>query len=340
MNRPRIISGIKPSNSLTIGNYLGAIKHWIPRQDSAECLYCVVDMHAITVPQDPAHLRRQSYELVAAYLACGLDPQKNTIFIQSHVRQHAEIAWILGCFTPLGWLNRMTQFKDKAGKKKDQASAGLYTYPVLMAGDILLYNADEVPVGDDQKQHVELTRDIAQSINHRFDAPLLKVPQPVIPKTGARIMSLRDGSKKMSKSDSSDYASIFLLDDADTIAQKIRKAKTDPQPLPETEAGLEDRPEAKNLVTILAALEDKSIDEILSVHGGKNFSEFKPILSEAVITTMSPIRQEMIRLLDDVSELDTLLAKGAAQASAIAEDTLARLKNAIGFLPRLQEDMK
>ena len=337
MSKPRILSGIKPSNSLTLGNYLGALKHWIPQQDIAECLYCVVDLHAITVPQDPVHLRTQSYELVAAYMACGLDPQKSTLFIQSHVHAHAEMAWILGCLTPLGWLNRMTQFKDKAGKKKDQASAGLYTYPVLMAGDILLYDADEVPVGDDQKQHVELTRDIAQSINHRFGKELLKLPEPVIPKTGARIMSLRDGTKKMSKSDDSDYASIFLLDDSDAVSQKIRKAKTDPEPLPSEAAGLEDRPEAKNLVTIMAALAGTSLDDVLSEYGGKNFSEFKPVLAEAVVETLAPIRSEMVRLLADTGELDKILAKGAHDATAIANRTIQRLKEAVGFLPQLQK---
>lgn len=329
----RILSGIQPTNTLNLGNYLGAVKNWVAMQHEHDALYCVVDMHAITVPQDPKELNHSSYEAVAAYIASGIDPEKSTIFIQSHVPAHAELGWLLQCHTPMGWLNRMTQFKDKAGKNKDKSMVGLYTYPVLMAADILVYHATHVPVGHDQKQHVELTRDIAISFNKRYGVDYFTVPEPVIPKTGARIMSLRDGTKKMSKSDPSDMSRINLMDDVDLIAKKIRKSKSDSEPLPDSIDGLVDRPEAKNLVTIYAALSGTDAQSVLNEFAGKGFGNFKPALADVVVNAMAPISTKMHELLDDKAELDRILAKGRERASAIADKTVADVKEILGFVP-------
>ena len=330
----RILSGIQPTNNLTIGNYLGAIKNWIPMQDepNSEALFCIVDLHAITTPQDPESLRNATQTVAAAYLASGIDPKKSHIFIQSHVRQHTELAWILGCSTPMGWLNRMTQFKDKAGKHRDKAGLGLYGYPTLMAADILLYDTTHVPVGDDQKQHVELTRDIAQSINSRFEKDVLVLPEPVIKGDAKRIMSLRDGTKKMSKSDPSDFSRIHLTDSNDEIAQKIKKAKTDPNPLPESLDDLQDRPEAKNLLTIYAAMMNQTPDQALVECAGKNFSDFKPILTDALISHLTPIREKIQVYSNDPGSMQSLLDQGADHAREIAEQTVQRVKNTYGFL--------
>ena len=327
-----ILSGIQPSNIITLGNYIGAIRSWVDMQSQHDSYFCIVDMHAVTVDKEPDLLRESIYRAAAAYIACGIDPDKSTIFMQSSVSAHAEIGWLLQCHTPLGWLNRMTQFKEKAGKKKDQAYAGLYTYPVLMAGDILLYDTTHVPVGDDQKQHVELTRDIAQSINQKYDQDIFVMPEPVIAKVGARIMSLRDASNKMSKSDPSDYSRINLLDDADTIAKKIRKAKTDPEVLPATPAGLEGRSEAANLVTIYAIMSGQTIEETLTEFAGKPFSEFKPTLADLLIEKLEPISRRMDDLLADRGELERILKKGSDAAAEKAETTLHRLKAAMGFI--------
>ena len=327
----RIFSGIQPTNKLQLGNYLGAIRNWVGLQDSYDCLYCVVDLHAITQPQDPVALRANSRELAAAYIACGIDPIKSTIFIQSAVPAHAQLGWILGCFTPLGWLNRMTQFKDKAGKDRDGVSLGLYAYPTLMAADVLLYDTNLVPVGEDQKQHVELMRDIAQAMHHRFGQDIFTIPEPFIQGEGVRIMSLRDGTKKMSKSDPSDYSRINLTDDADTIAQKIRKAKTDPLPFPEAIGDLESRPEANNLAKIYAALSDTNREAVVAEYGGQTFSVFKNRLAELAVAKLSPIAVRMQELQADPTELDNLLQRGAARANEIANVTLERVKAVVGF---------
>ncbi len=327
----RILSGIQPTNKLQLGNYLGAIRNWVKLQDEYECLYCIVDLHAITVPQDPAALRANSRELAAAYIACGIDPAKSTVFIQSQVPAHAQLGWILGCFTPLGWLNRMTQFKDKAGKDRENVSLGLYGYPALMAADILLYDTNLVPVGEDQKQHVELTRDIALSMHSRFGQDIFTIPEPFIQGEGTRVMSLRDGTKKMSKSDPSDYSRINLTDDADTIAQKIRKAKTDPLPFPETLEDLESRPEARNLAKIYAALSDSTPAAVIAEFGGQTFSGFKNKLADLAVAKLSPIASRMKELQADPVELDQLLARGAARANELAEKTLKRVKTVVGF---------
>lgn len=335
-HKPRVLSGIKPTNKLTLGNYLGAMKNWIAYQETHDTLYCIVDMHALTVPQDPTSFRQASFDNVAAYIAAGVDPKRNTIFIQSHVPEHAEMGWLLTCSTPLGWLKRMTQFKDKAGKKQDSVMTGLFTYPILMAGDILLYDATHVPVGDDQKQHVELTRDLATSINSRFDPegknPIFTIPEPVIPKRAARVKSLRDGSKKMSKSDASEMATIFLSDSNDDIAVKIRKAKTDPEPLPSEAAGLEDRLEAANLVEIYGVLQDQTTEHVLADWGGQPFSAFKPALADAIITEIGPIRDEINRLLtDDRAMIEQTLRDGRDAASQYARKTLCRFQDALGL---------
>lgn len=328
----RILSGVQPTNNLTIGNYLGAIKNWVALQKQSETLFCIVDLHAITVPQDPKALHKATLEVAAAYLAAGIDPTESAVFVQSHVHAHAELGWLLSCMTPLGWLNRMTQFKDKAGKKRDNAALGLLAYPTLMAADILLYQATHVPVGDDQKQHIELTRDIALSFNHRFGKEVFTVPEPLIKGEAKRIMSLRDGLKKMSKSDPSDFSRIHLTDTADEISQKIRKAKTDPEPLPETLEGFEDRPEAKNLATIYAAFMDQTLGEALPSIAGKPFSEFKPPLADLLIEKLSPISTKMTQYLDEKSELETILKKGADHASTLANQTLKQVKDVMGFV--------
>ncbi|GLQ35010.1 tryptophan--tRNA ligase [Amylibacter marinus] len=330
---PRVFSGIQPSGNLTLGNYLGALRRFGKMQDDGiETIYCVVDMHAITVWQDPAALRNQTRELAAAYIACGLDPQKSILFNQSQVPAHAELAWILNCVVRIGWMSRMTQFKDKAGKNAEKMSLGLYVYPALMAADILTYKATHVPVGEDQKQHVELTRDVAAKFNHDYGVDFFPIPDPVIEGTGTRVMSLRDGNKKMSKSDPSDKSRINLIDDADTIAAKIRKAKTDPDALPSEAAGLADRPEARNLVNIYAGLADISVDDVLREFGGQQFGAFKPALADLAVNHMAPISSEIARLLAQPDEIDRILANGAERADAIAAPILAEAKQIVGFI--------
>ena len=328
----RVFSGVQPTGALTLGNYLGALKRFVDMQnEDYETIYCIVDLHAITVWQDPTTLRDQVREIAASYLASGLDPSKSTIFNQAAVEEHAQLAWIFNCVARMGWMQRMTQFKDKAGKNAQNASVGLFTYPALMAADILLYHATHVPVGDDQKQHLELTRDIATKFNHDFGQDFFPITEPVIGGPAARVMSLRDGSKKMSKSDPSDLSRINMADDADTIAQKIRKAKTDPEALPSEEAGLERRAEARNLVAIYAALADESIETVLRDVGGKQFSEFKPMLVERAVEKLSPISTEMRRLLNDKAEIDRVLAYGAMRAKAIASPILQQTYEIVGL---------
>jgi tryptophanyl-tRNA synthetase len=331
-----VLSGMQPTNTLHLGNYLGALKNWVRLQNEMPCLFCVVDLHAIT--QDSAYgraaeLTAATREVAAAYIAAGVDPAKTPIFNQSRVAEHAELAWIFNCVARLGWLDRMTQFKEKTGKHKERASVGLYTYPVLMAADILVYKATHVPVGDDQKQHLELARDIAQKFNNDFSTPdFFPLPEPVIVGPGTRVASLRDGTKKMSKTDDSDYSRINLTDDADAIAQKIKKAKTDPLPLPEDEKGLEGRPEAENLFNIYASLSDTQRAAVIADFAGKQFSDFKNALAELAVEKLTPIAAEMRRLLADPAELDRILASGAERARAIAAPVLAETKKLVGFL--------
>ena len=327
----RIFSGVQPTGNLHLGNYLGAIKNWIALQDDFECIYCVVDLHAITVPQEPAVLRRAIREVAACLIASGIDPEKSILFNQSRVPQHAELAWIFNCVARLGWLNRMTQFKEKAGKNRENATVGLYAYPTLMAADILTYKATHVPVGEDQKQHLELTRDIAVAFNSMFDTEFFPQPEPQIQATAARVMSLRDGSSKMSKSDASDATRINLTDSADDIAQKIKRAKTDPEPLPSEVAGLAERPEATNLVGIFAGLSGRSQADILSEFGGQGFGVFKPALADLAVSQIAPISAEMNKLLKQEDEIDAILEKGATQAQAIAAPILAEVKKLVGF---------
>ncbi|MDZ4375408.1 MAG: tryptophan--tRNA ligase [Phenylobacterium sp.] len=328
----RVLSGVQPSGDLHLGNYLGALKKFAVLQHEIPTFIFVADYHAITVWQEPAKLKQQVREIAAAYLATGLDPKVATIFAQSAVPEHAELAWIFNCVARLGWLDRMTQFKEKSGKHKERSSVGLYTYPVLQAADILAYKATKVPVGEDQRQHLELTRDIAQKFNNDFGAPgFFPLPEPLTQGPGARVMSLRDGTAKMSKSDPSDYSRINLTDDADAIAQKIRKARTDPEPLPETAEGLGDRAEAKNLVAIYAALAGKTEAEVLTEYAGQGFGAFKPKLADLAVEVMGPIGGEMRRLLADPTEIDRVLADGAARARAIAGPTLAEAKALVGF---------
>ncbi len=330
----RVFSGIQPSGVPTLGNYLGAIRNWVPMQDQHDCIFCVVDLHAITVWQDPKELARQTREMAAALVACGLDPDRCVLFLQSHVHAHARLAWIFNCVARIGWLNRMTQFKDKAGKDREAASAGLYVYPNLMAADILTYHATLVPVGDDQKQHLELANDIAQKFNHDYGVAFFPAIQPLIQGVAARVMSLRDGTKKMSKSDPSDQSRINLTDDHDAIALKIRRARTDPGSLPSEEAGLEGRAEARNLVGILAAITGETTAGVLRHHGGKGFSDFKEVLVEALVGHLDPIRTEMARLLTDPAALDAKLRQGAERADAIALPICAKAEELVGFLAR------
>jgi tryptophanyl-tRNA synthetase len=332
---PRVLSGVQPSGALHLGNYLGALVKFVALQDRMECLYCVVDLHAITAWQDPAALAAQTREIAAAYIAAGVDPARATIFPQSAVPEHAELAWIFNCVARLGWLDRMTQFKEKSGKHKERASVGLYTYPVLQAADILLYKATHVPVGEDQKQHLELTRDIAAKFNHDFDAPgFFPLTEALIEGPGARVMSLRDGAAKMSKSDPSDLSRINLTDDADAIAGKIRKAKTDPLPLPETIDGLKDRPEADNLVGIYAALSGQTKPQVLAAFAGQGFGQsFKPALTDLLLETLAPVSSTMRRLMADPAEIDRVLSAGAARARAMAAPILAETKRLVGFWP-------
>ncbi len=327
----RVFSGIQPTGNLHLGNYLGAIRNWVAMQDAHESIFCVVDLHAITVAQDPAVLRRGIREMTAALLASGLDPARCILFPQSAVRVHAELAWVLMCTARVGWLNRMTQFKDKAGKDREGASVGLYTYPVLQAADILAYKATHVPVGDDQKQHRELARDIAAKFNNDHGVELFPLPEPVIEGPATRVMSLRDGTAKMSKSDPSDASRINLTDDADSIAQKIKRAKTDPEPLPSEIAGLAGRPEAANLVGLMAALTGRSAAQVLGDYGGQGFGQFKPALAEAMVAAIAPITARFNELRHDDVALDAVLAAGAERARAIAEPVLAEVHRAVGF---------
>jgi tryptophanyl-tRNA synthetase len=327
----RVFSGIQPTGNLHLGNYLGAIRNWVRMQNEAECIFSVVDLHAITVAQDPATLHRGIREMTAALVAAGLDPERCILFPQSQVRVHAELAWVLMCTARVGWLNRMTQFKEKSGKDREGASVGLYTYPVLQAADILAYKATHVPVGEDQKQHLELARDIATKFNTDMGVELFPLPEPVIEGPATRVMSLRDGSAKMSKSDPSDQARINLTDDADAIANKIKRAKTDPDALPSEAAGLAGRPEAANLVGLMAALTDRSVDQVLAEYGGKGFGAFKPALADVMVAALAPITARFNALKDDGVMLDSILATGAARARAIAEPVLAEVHRAVGF---------
>ena len=328
----RIFSGIQPTGNLHLGNYLGAIQNWVRLQDSYECIYCVVDLHAITMWQDPAELRTNTREVTAAFIAAGIDPKKNIIFNQSRNSDHTELTWVFNCVARLGWLNRMTQFKEKAGKNRENASIGLYDYPVLMAADILAYKATHVPVGDDQKQHLELARDIAQKFNNDFGVDLFPLPAPIILGVASRVMSLRNGTQKMSKSDPSEYSRINLNDGPDDIALKIRKAKTDPEPLPSEVAGLESRPEAGNLVGIYAALGDRQPEEVIGEIGGLSFSQFKEKLTELAVAELGPIGAEMQRLLAEPDEIDKVLSDGGARARALTAPVLADVFETVGFL--------
>jgi tryptophanyl-tRNA synthetase len=338
-----VFSGVKPSGKLHVGNYLGAIRNWAEIQHNYQNYFCVVNAHAITVQQDPTELRDRTRDVAALYVACGIDPEESVIFVQSQVPAHFEMAWILNCFTPMGWLNRMTQFKEKAGKDRENASVGLYAYPALMAADILAYRATHVPVGEDQKQHLELSRDIAQKFNndfaasiraHGFGESFFPLPEPLIQGPATRVMSLRDGLKKMSKSDPSDQSRINLTDDADTIAHKLRRAKTDPHPLPAEPKELEARSEADNLVGIYAALAGKSKPDILKEFGGAQFSTFKSALVELAVTKLGPINAEMKRLMADPVHIDSVLAEGAARAQVIAAETMRAVKDIVGFVHR------
>ncbi|MEO1328978.1 MAG: tryptophan--tRNA ligase [Pseudomonadota bacterium] len=332
-HEPLVLSGVQPTGSLHLGNYLGAVREFVRLQSGRPCLYCVVDLHAITLWQEPAALRQGIRELTAAFLACGLDPKQSVIFNQSQVAEHAQLGWVFNCVARIGWVNRMTQFKDKAGKNRENASVGLYTYPVLQAADILIYRATHVPIGEDQKQHLELTRDIAQKFNNDFGAPdFFPLPEPLIRPEAARVMSLRDGAKKMSKSDPSDMSRINLSDDADAIAQKLRKAKTDPDPLPETVEGLEGRPEAANLVGIYAALSDQTAEQVIAEFAGAQFGTFKPALADLAVEKLTPIGTEMRRLMADPAEIDRVLADGAERAAAIAEPILRETYEIVGLL--------
>jgi tryptophanyl-tRNA synthetase len=328
----RIFSGIQPSGIPTLGNYLGAIRNWVALQQEPDCIWCVVDLHAITAFQDPELLRRNTREMAAVLLACGIDAHRHVLFLQSAVRAHAQLAWIFNCVARLGWLNRMTQFKDKAGKDREAASAGLYVYPNLMAADIMAYHATRVPVGDDQRQHLELANDIAQKFNHDYGVDFFQPIEPLILGPTPRVMSLRDGSKKMSKSDPSEQSRINLNDDADTIALKIRRAKTDPQPLPSEPAGLADRPEARNLVGIYAALSGTDHAAVLRDPGGKGFGAFKEQLTALIVASLAPIADETARRLADPGGLDSTLRNGAARAAGIAEPILAEVEKLVGFV--------
>jgi len=331
----RVFSGMQPTGGLHLGNYLGALVKFVRLQDQYECIYCVVDLHAITIEHDPKALQQQCREVAAAYIASGVDPKKSIIFVQSAVPAHAELAWILNCVARMGWLQRMTQFKDKAGKNAERMSVGLFDYPVLQAADILAYKATHVPVGEDQKQHLELSRDIAARFNNDYGAEgFFPLPEPLIQGPGARIMSLRDGSKKMSKSDASDMSRINLTDDAETIANKFKRATTDPLPLPESAEGLEGRAEVANLTGIYAALANVSLDEVLREWGGKGFGAFKPALADLAAQKLAPIAGEMRRLLDDTAVLDGFLRDGAARAHAIAEPVMSDIRQIVGLWPR------
>lgn len=327
-----VFSGVQPTGGLTLGNYLGALRPWGQLQAQHRCIYCVVDLHSISMPKDPATLARDTRTVAAGILASGVDARRSILFVQSAVRAHTELAWILNCVARMGWVERMTQFKDKAGKDKERASVGLFTYPVLQAADILAYKATHVPVGEDQKQHLELSRDIAQKFNNDFGAPnFFPLPEPLIQARGARIMSLRDGTKKMSKSDPSEMSRIELMDDADAIRRKIAKAKTDLHPVPDSMEGLQDRPEAANLIGMYAALAEIDTSAVLSQFGGSGFSTFKPALAELLVDKLAPVASEMRRLLADPATLDSMLRSGAEQAAAIAEPVMTEVRRVVGF---------
>jgi tryptophanyl-tRNA synthetase len=328
-----VFSGIQPSGDLHLGNYLGALKRFADAQNQGILsIYCMVDLHAITVWQDPADLTRSTRELCAGFIASGIDPEKSILFNQSQVPEHAQLAWIFNCVARMGWMGRMTQWKDKAGKNAEAASLGLFAYPALMAADILLYHATHVPVGDDQKQHLELTRDIAAKFNHDYGVDFFPITEPVIEGAATRVMNLQDGTRKMSKSDPSDKTRINLTDDADTIAKKIKKAKTDPDPLPETVEGLENRPEARNLVNIWAALDDSSVEAVVAQNAGKMFGYFKQDLADLAVAKLAPISSEMARLMQDPSEIDRILGRGAERAREIATPILDRTYDIIGMV--------
>ncbi|MFD0910140.1 tryptophan--tRNA ligase [Ruegeria arenilitoris] len=330
---PRVFSGIQPSGNLHLGNYLGALKRFVDMQGpEMETVYCMVDLHAITVWQDPKELAHSTRELCAGFIAAGIDPEQSILFNQSQVPEHAQLAWIFNCVARMGWMQRMTQWKDKAGKNQQNASLGLFAYPSLMAADILVYHATHVPVGDDQKQHLELTRDIAIKFNHDYGVDFFPITEPVIEGAATRVMSLRDGAKKMSKSDPSDMSRINMTDDADTIAKKIRKAKTDPDALPSEVDGLEGRPEARNLVNIYAALSDQTVEQVLAEVGGKQFGEFKPMLADLAVARLSPISTEMARLMGDQAEIDRILDRGAERAREIAAPILSRTYEIVGMV--------
>ena len=332
-HKPLVFSGMQPTNTLHLGNYLGALRNWVKMQDQLPCVYCVVDLHAITTAQDPKKLAEATREVTAAYIAAGVDPKRSILFNQSQVTAHAELAWVFSCVARMGWLNRMTQFKEKAGKHRENSSVGLFIYPNLMAADILAYRATHVPVGEDQKQHLELTRDIAQKFNLDFDAAdFFPLPEPVIVGAGTRVMSLRDGNKKMSKSDESEYSRINLTDDADAITQKIRKARTDPEPLPSDLKGLEGRAEAENLVNIYAALAELTPAAVISEHGGAQFSQFKNALADLAVSKLNPLAAEMRRLLSDPAEIDRILKDGAERADAIATPVMEEVRRLVGFV--------
>ncbi|WP_193172426.1 tryptophan--tRNA ligase [Nisaea nitritireducens] len=329
----RIFSGVQPTGNLHLGNYLGAIRNWVQLQRDYSSIFCVVDMHAITMPpHDPADLRRATREVAAGMIAAGVDPDDCIIFNQSAVPAHAELTWIFNCVARIGWLNRMTQFKEKAGKNRENATVGLYDYPILMAADVLVYKGTHVPVGDDQKQHLELMRDIAQAFNSMYGVDFFPLPEPMIFGEATRVMSLRDGTKKMSKSDTSEYSRINMTDEADDIAQKVRKAKTDPHPIPETAEELADRPEARNLIAIYAALSGIETDAVLKEFAGKGFGDFKKAFAELAVETLGPIGTEMKRLTDDPASVDAVLSKGAERAREIAEPIVQEAKEIVGFL--------
>jgi tryptophanyl-tRNA synthetase len=336
MGKQRILSGVQPTGNLHLGNYLGAIRNWVENQQDYDNFFCVVDLHAITVPHEPKQLAQNTYAIAALYLACGIDLQYSTIFVQSHVSAHSELTWLLNCITPLNWLERMTQYKEKALKQGENVSVGLLDYPVLMAADILLYNADKVPVGEDQKQHLELTRDIVIRINDKFgskEKPVLKLPEPLIRKEGARVMSLTDGTKKMSKSDESELSRINLLDPPDVIQKKIKKCKTDPV------KGLvfddPDRPECNNLLTLYTILSGKSKSDVAIEAQDMGWGQFKPLLTETVIESLKPIQDKYQSIMDDKNYLQSVLKDGQHKAETVANETLIRVKNALGFLPKL-----
>lgn len=329
----RIFSGVQPTGNLHLGNYLGAIRNWVQLQRDYSSIFCVVDMHAITMPpHDPAELRRATREVAAGMIAAGVDPEDCIIFNQSQVPAHAELTWIFNCVARIGWLNRMTQFKEKAGKNRENATVGIYDYPVLMAADVLVYKGTHVPVGDDQKQHLELMRDTAQAFNSMYGVDFFPLPEPMIFGSATRVMSLRDGTKKMSKSDVSEYSRINMTDEADEIAQKVRKAKTDPLPIPETAEELADRPEARNLIAIYAALSGVETDAVLKDFAGKGFGDFKKSFAELAVEVLGPIGSEMKRLTDDPSSVDAVLKKGAERAREIAEPVIEEAKEIVGFL--------